>query len=424
MAARGGVKALLRMERRRVAKYYPPTPGVVISSGKGCELYSVDGDRYLDMLAGFGSVAFGHGHTPLVEVATRQAATLALSSRSICNDQLPITSELICSLLRYDQWLPASSGVEACEAAVKLARRWAYRAKGVAPDQARVLLLEGCFWGRSITACGGSSDPRRHADFGPVTPGFDIVAYDDPEAVERYLRETPECAAVMVEPVQGEGGTRVPRDGYLGALRESTTRHGALLIADEVQSGLGRTGHLMAYEHDLGLVELPESSQPDLVCVGKALGGGITPVSGVLGNRAVMRHLDFGEHGSTFGGNPLSMSIAAKALLEMVRLDLPARAAERGAQFRRGLRDVAARHRGVDDDEVPFTVRGRGLMNAVVPAPERCDPKMLCDALRVHGVLTRVGTGGVLRLTPPLTITEAEVDDAIERFDRAIKTVV
>lgn len=406
---------LWRMSQRRVAAYYAAPKEVVIQRGKGVFLWDMDGSRYFDMLAGFGSVSLGHAHPGMVEAITEQAGRLAMTSRSILNDVLPQTAEVVCSLLGYDQFLPSSSGVEACETAVKLARRWGYRCKGVEQNRARILLLRGCFWGRSVTACGGSSDPLRSHQFGPTTPGFDLVPYDDPSAVERYLVSTPDCVAVMVEPIQGEGGTVVPRDGYLARLRDLTLRHDALLICDEVQTGLGRTGKLMGYHHDIP----HHDAKPDIVVLGKALSAGYSPVSGVVADDRVMGLLGLGEHGSTFGGSPLGMAVARRALGLMLEEGVVANAEQVGAQMRarlKGIADEDARRRGAP----PFHVRGRGLMNAVAVDPGILDPEQFCERLRVRGILTRVGGGGVIRFTPPLIISPNEAEEACERVEAAV----
>lgn len=414
---------LLRMARRRLAKYYEAASGVCIDRGEGVFLYDMDGSRYFDMLAGFGSVSLGHCHEEMVDTVHKQAGRLAMTSRSIENSVLPQTAELVCGLTGYDKFLPSSSGVEACESAVKLARRWGYRVKGIPIDQARIAVFRNCFWGRSVTACGASSDPKRSLDFGPTTPGFDVLDYGDVAAVDAYLEATPECCAVMVEPVQGEGGTIVPQDGYLAGLWQSTRRHGALLITDEVQTGFGRCGTLMGHHHDL-----PEAAaaaaggsgagiavkKPDILVLGKALSAGYSPVSAALADDHIMNQLGLGEHGSTYGGNPHSMAVAQRAVQLLFEHDAIANAARVGAQMRASLINMARDHGD------PFTVRGRGLMNAVEVNPARLDAKHFCDALRRQGILTRVGTGGVLRFTPPLVITPKEVCEACERIREAL----
>lgn len=406
---------LWRMSQRRVAAYYAAPREVVIRRGEGVFLWDVGGSRYFDMLAGFGSVSLGHAHPGMVEAITEQAGRLAMTSRAVLNDVLPETAEVVCSLLGYDQFLPSSSGVEACETAVKLARRWGYRCKGVEADRARILLLRNCFWGRSVTACGGSSDPLRSLDFGPVTPGFDLVDYDDASAVAGYLEATPDCVAVMVEPIQGEGGTVVPRDGYLAKLRELTLRHDALLVCDEVQTGLGRTGRLMGHHHDLTI-----ASKPDILVLGKALSAGYSPVSGVVADERVMGLLSVGEHGSTFGGNPLGMAVARRALQLMLEQGVVANAERVGAQMRESLREIAEEEGRRRQTPPPFRVRGRGLMNAVEVDPRCLDPEGFCDKLRGRGILTRVGSGGVIRFTPPLVIRPHEAEEACERVEAAL----
>ena len=291
--------------------YYPPIP-IVIERGSRVHLWDTDGNKYYDMLAGFAAVSVGHCHPKVTEAIVKQANKISLTSRSLLNAVLPETAEAICKFTGYDKFLACSSGVEACEAAVKVARRWGYVVKGVPDGQANILKMNGVFWGRSITASGANSDPLRSRLFGPFTPGFSLVDYNNVDAIEQHLKTTPNCVAVMLEPIQGEGGMVVPDDGYLAKVRALCDKYNVLMVCDEVQSGMGRTGKALCSQWDLeGL-----NTKPDITTLGKGISGGVSPVSGIVADDKVMGVIGFGDHGSTFGGNPFSMAIA-KAVLDI-----------------------------------------------------------------------------------------------------------
>ena len=418
-------KAALRMmARRRVPRYYDHPRDIVISRGQGVHLYDMDGKPFFDLLAGFGACSLGHSHPEMVRVLSDQASKVALTSRAVLNDVLPQTAEFIASLLGYDKFLPSSSGVEACETAVKLARRYGYVKRGIPHDEARVLLMDNCFWGRSITACSGNDE--RSYRFGPQTPNFDRVPYDDMEAVRSYLEKTPYCVAVMLEPIQGEAGTIVPGDGFVAAVKNVCSQYGVLLVCDEVQSGLGRTGHLMGYHHDLPEAgNLIKDTKPDIVTLGKALSAGYYASSGCLANNDIMDLLNVGEHGSTFGGNPLAMRCSQRAVQLLFEHDCIDNARRTGEIMRNNLRHIANDFAAGETAAPPFIVRGRGQMNAIEVNTELCDPQFLCASMLKHGLLTRVSGRykNTLRLTPPLIISEAEVEEVSERLRDAMLDV-
>jgi ornithine--oxo-acid transaminase len=288
-------------DKKYVCENYSPLP-VVAERGERIYLYDVEGKRYMDFLAGYSSTNQGHCHPKIVAALVDQASKLTQTSRAFHNTQMGAFSQQLCDLLGYEKFLPSSTGVEACESACKLARRWGYVVKGVEHDKASIVMANGCFWGRSITASGGCDDPSRYDNFGPFTPGFPLVDFNDLPALEAYFKSDPNTCAVMLEPIQGEGGVIIPDEGYLKGVRALCDKYNVLLITDEVQTGLGRTGKLMGYDWD--------GIKPDIVTLGKAISGGVTPVSGIVSQAAVMDTIKPGDHGSTYGGNPLGMAVA------------------------------------------------------------------------------------------------------------------
>ncbi|MEV7127235.1 ornithine--oxo-acid transaminase [Streptomyces sp. NPDC093260] len=385
---------LIRAEEPVLAHNYHPLP-VVVAHAEGAWVEDVEGRRYLDMLAGYSALNFGHRHPALIEAAHRQLDRLTLTSRAFHNDKLAGFAERLARLTGQDMVLPMNTGAEAVESGIKVARKWAYEVKGVPADRATIVVAADNFHGRTTTIVSFSTDETARSGFGPFTPGFRIVPYNDLAALEAAIDGT--TAAVLIEPVQGEAGVIVPEDGYLTGVRELTRRAGCLFVADEIQSGLGRTGRTLAVEH--------ENVVPDVVLLGKALGGGIVPVSAVVGSREVLGVLRPGEHGSTFGGNPLAAAVGT-AVVELLETgEFQRRAAELGAVLREGLTDLVGR--GV----VGF--RARGLWAGVDVDPAIGTGREISERLMREGVLAKDTHGSTIRLAPPLTITETELRSAL-----------
>ncbi|MDT0347756.1 ornithine--oxo-acid transaminase [Streptomyces litchfieldiae] len=388
---------LIRAESSVLAHNYHPLP-VVVSRAEGVWVTDVEGRRYLDMLAGYSALNFGHRHPALIDAARRQLDELTLTSRAFHNDRLAGFAEDLAALTGLDVTLPMNTGAEAVESGIKVARKWAYDVKGVPRDRATIVVAAENFHGRTTTIVGFSSDPVARDGFGPFTPGFRVVPYNDIPALEAAVDET--TAAVLIEPIQGEAGVIIPDDGYLTAVRELTRRADALFIADEIQSGLGRTGTTLAVEH--------ESVLPDMLLLGKALGGGIVPVSAVVARREVLGVLGPGEHGSTFGGNPLAAAVGS-AVIGLLRTgEYQRRAAELGELLNARLTALAGH--GVVGH------RCRGLWAGVDVDPSIGTGRQVSERLMAEGVLVKDTHGSTIRLAPPLTITEAELDWALDRL--------
>lgn len=393
----------IALVERYSARNYHPLP-VVIASGEGAWVTDVEGRRYLDMLAAYSALNFGHQHPDLVKAARDQLERLTLTSRAFHNDQIGPFLRDLCELADKDLALPMNTGAEAVETAIKAARKWGYRVKGVPDGRAKILVASGNFHGRTTTIISFSDDPVSRADFGPYTPGFVTVPYGDAEALESAFDD--EVAAFLVEPIQGEAGVIVPPEGYLRRARELCTERGALLIADEIQSGLGRTGTTFACEHE-GVV-------PDVYVLGKALGGGIVPISAVVANEEVLGLFRPGEHGSTFGGNPLACAIGRK-VIELLRTgEYQRRSAELGAWLIERLRAA--------DIPTVREVRGRGLWVGIELAPEAGAARAACERLLAEGVLAKDTHETTIRLAPPLVITEDELEWALERIIPVLET--
>ncbi|MGR3874179.1 ornithine--oxo-acid transaminase [Streptomyces graminifolii] len=385
---------LIRAEEPVLAHNYHPLP-VVVARAEGAWVEDVEGRRYLDMLAGYSALNFGHRHPALIEAAHRQLDQLTLTSRAFHNDKLAQFAERLAELTGLDMVLPMNTGAEAVESGIKVARKWAYDVKGVPADQATIVVAAENFHGRTTTIVSFSTDETARAGFGPFTPGFRIVPYNDLAALEAAVDET--TAAVLIEPIQGEAGVIIPDAGYLAGVRELTTRKGCLFIADEIQSGLGRTGRTLAVEHE-GVV-------PDVLLLGKALGGGIVPVSAVVARREVLSVLKPGEHGSTFGGNPLAAAVGS-AVVELLETgEFQRRAAELGLVLRDGLTEL------VGQGVVGF--RARGLWAGVDVDPAIGTGREISERLMREGVLAKDTHGSTIRLAPPLTIREDELRSAI-----------
>lgn len=394
-----------KMENQYGVHNYHPLP-VVLSRGQGVFVWDVDGNRYLDFLSAYSAVNQGHAHPQIVKALSEQAAKLSLTSRAFHNDQLGPYEQYMCQLFGFDRLLPMNTGVEASESAVKLARKWGYEVKAVPENKARVVFAEGNFWGRSIAAISSSTDANSRNNFGPFVPGFDIIPYNNLEELEKVcsLKDT---VAFMVEPIQGEAGVIMPDKGYLTGVRDICTRHNVLFIADEVQTGLGRTGLMTCCEH--------ENVKPDLLVLGKALGGGVYPVSAVLGRDDVMSTLKPGQHGSTFGGNPLACAVAMAAVNVILEEDLCNNALQMGALFREELGKIKS--------PLIKNIRGKGLLNAIEINPYGNDRTAwdVCLNFLKKGLLAKQTHKNIIRFAPPLIINEEQIMHACRIIDNAIK---
>ena len=388
---------LIALEDRYGAHNYHPLD-VVITKGEGAWVWDVEGNRYLDCLAAYSAVNQGHCHPRIVKALTDQASTLALTSRAFRNDQLGRYYERICSLTGFQRILPMNTGAEAVETAIKASRKWAYTVKGVPADAAEIIVFADNFHGRTTTIVGFSTDEQSRSGFGPFTPGFTVVPYGDAEAVSASMN--PNVAAVLVEPIQGEAGIIIPPDGFLRHLRELTTEHNALVVADEIQSGLGRTGKMFCFEH--------EGIRPDIVIVGKALSGGMYPVSAILADDEVMSVFHPGDHGSTYGGNPLAAAVALESLAVLVDEELIQNSARLGEILMDGLLAIESPH--------IKTLRGRGLWVGIELHEEAGGARRFCEELQQRGLLCKETHEHVIRIAPPLVITEAEVEWALEHI--------
>ena len=394
----------IALETKYGANNYHPLD-VVIARGEGCWVWDVEGRKYLDFLAAYSAVNQGHCHPEIVNAAIGQARQVTLTSRAFRNDQLGPFYQEICELSGFDRFLPMNTGAEAVETALKTARKWAYKVKGVPDGKAEILAFANNFHGRTITIVSFSTEELYRSGFGPFTPGFRVLPYGDAEAVAQAMH--PNVAAVLVEPIQGEAGIVVPPAGYLKRLREITQTHNCLLIADEIQSGLGRTGKLFAYEH--------EGVRPDIVIVGKALSGGFYPVSGILADDPVMGVFQPGEHGSTYGGNPMGAAVGRAALRALVEERMVENSAEMGEYFMGRLRRIESKH--------VKEVRGVGLWIGIELHREAGGARRFCEALQHEGLLCKETHDHVIRIAPPLTIKKEEIDWAMDRLERVLTTL-
>jgi len=392
----------IALEERYCAHTYLPLD-VVLTRGEGVWVEDVEGKRYMDFLAAYSAVNQGHCHPRLVKVMVEQASRLTITSRAFRNDQLSMFAKELCELTGYEMMLPMNSGSEAVETAVKAARKWGYEVKGVPDDRAHILACQGNFHGRTTTIISFSPQEGYRDGFGPFTPGFELIPYGSAAALEAAI--TPRTVAFLVEPIQGEGGVVIPPDGYLKQAREICDRHNVLLVTDEIQSGLGRSGKLFAAEH--------EGIRADMVTVGKALSGGMVPVSAVLADREILGLFQPGDHGSTYGGNPLACAVAREALKVLIEEGLIERAAELGDYLMARLRDIKSPH--------IKQLRGKGLWIGIVLKPEAGGARRFCEALMARGLLCKETHWNVIRLAPPLTITQAEIDWAVERLNEVLQ---
>ncbi|MEM8960006.1 MAG: ornithine--oxo-acid transaminase [Acidobacteriota bacterium] len=391
----------IALEEHYGAHNYHPLD-VVIDRGEGVWVWDVDGKKYLDMLAAYSAVNQGHCHPAIVKALLDQAPRLTLTSRAFRNDKLPLFYKQLCDLTGFQRVLPMNTGAEAVETAIKAARKWAYEKKGVANNQAEILVFDQNFHGRTTTIVGFSSDEEYKHGFGPFAPGFRILPYGDIDAVAKAIHAN--TAAVLIEPIQGEGGIIIPPDGYLKQLRELTTEHRVLLMVDEIQSGLGRTGRLFAYEH--------EDIRPDVVIIGKALSGGAYPVSAMLADDTVMDVFSPGTHGSTYGGNPVAATVASAALDILVNEKLIERSDELGTYATERLQAL--------DSPYIHEVRGRGLWIAVELKHELGGARRFCEELERRGVLCKETHEHVIRIAPPLVIERAELDWGLEQIEAVL----
>ncbi len=397
-------KALMELESKHGAHNYHPIP-VVISRGEGVHVWDVEGKQYLDFLSAYSAVNQGHCHPRILKTMTEQASKLTLTSRAFYNDILGPYAKYITEYFGYDKVLPMNTGVEGGETAVKICRKWAYEKKGVPENEAQILFAKGNFWGRTVAAVSTSDDPDCFTGFGPYTPGFPTIPYNDLEALERAL-ENPNVAGFMVEPIQGEAGVVVPDEGYLKKAHELCKAKNVLLICDEVQTGLGRTGKMLASDH--------EGVKPDMLILGKALSGGFLPVSAVLTDDPIMEVIKPGEHGSTYGGNPLACAVAMTALQVLKDEKLTENAAAMGEIFRAEL--------GKLDYDWVKTVRGKGLLNAVVIDPaHKKSAWEICIALKDAGLLAKPTHDHIIRFAPPLVINEEQLRAGLDIISSVFK---
>ncbi|MCZ7650892.1 MAG: ornithine--oxo-acid transaminase [Thermoanaerobaculia bacterium] len=395
----------IALEDRYGAHNYHPLD-VVVQRAEGIWVWDVEGRRYMDFLAAYSAVNQGHCHPRILEALVEQSRRVALTSRAFRNDQLGAFYKEICELTGYGKFLPMNTGAEAVETAIKAARKWAYEVKGVPEPEAEILVFHNNFHGRTTTIVGFSSEDQYRQGFGPFTPGFRLLPFGDVEAVRAAMH--PKVAAILVEPIQGEGGIIVPPEGYLRALREIATAHRALLLADEIQAGLGRTGKMFAFEH--------EGIRPDVVIVGKALSGGLYPVSGILADDEVMGVFRPGDHGSTYGGNPVAAAVARTALRVLVEEGMVENSARLGAYFLGRLRALASPH--------VKEVRGRGLWIGIELHPEAGGARRFCERLQQLGLLCKETHTHTIRIAPPLTIRQEEIDWAMERLSEVLTAPV
>lgn len=389
------------LEARYCASNYHPLP-VVLTRAEGACVWDESGKKYVDMMSAYSAVSHGHGHERLVKLVQQQVERLSVVSRAYYTDKLGPFLERACTLTGQDMALPMNTGAEAVETAIKAARKWAYTAKGVETDKAEIIACTGNFHGRTIAIVGMSSEPQYQYGFGPFSPGFRLVEYGNIGALEAAINDN--TAAFLVEPIQGEGGIVVPPDGYLKAAEQLCRKQNVLLIADEIQTGLGRTGKLLAVEH--------EDVHPDGLILGKALGGGILPVSLFLARRDVMNVFTPGDHGSTFGGNPLAATVGLEALNILIEEDLPTRSAELGDYLLAALRKI--------DSPLIRDVRGRGLFIGIEIDPAFCSARAVCEALMERGLLSKETHTTVVRLAPPLIICKDEIDWAVTQIRKVI----
>ena len=394
------------LEDKYGAHNYHPIP-VVLTKGEGVYVWDVDGKRYYDFLSAYSAVNQGHCHPKIIAAMTEQASKLTLTSRAFYNDVLGKYEQFMTELLGYDKLLPMNTGVEGGETAIKLARRWGYEVKGIEKNKAKVIFAEGNFWGRTLAAVSSSNDPSSYNGYGPYMPGFELIPYNDLVALEKAISD-PNVAAFMVEPIQGEAGVVVPHDGYLKGVSELCKKYNVLFIADEVQTGIARTGKMLACDH--------EGVKPDILVLGKALSGGTMPVSAVLASNEIMLTIKPGEHGSTYGGNPLACAVAIAAMQVVIDEKLSENAEHLGEILRTGLKEIKS-------DRVT-AVRGKGLLNAIViKEKDGVDAWQVCIKLKERGLLAKPTHGDIIRFAPPLVINEEQLKECIQIIKETIESL-
>ncbi|MFN3271516.1 MAG: ornithine--oxo-acid transaminase [Cloacibacterium caeni] len=396
------------LEDKHGAHNYHPLP-VVLEKGEGVYVWDVEGKQYFDFLSAYSAVNQGHSHPKIVKALTEQAHKLSLTSRAFYNSNLGEYEKKITSLFGFDKVLPMNSGAEAVETAIKLARKWSYEVKGIKDGYAKIIVCENNFHGRTTTIVSFSNDKDAHNNYGPFTPGFLRIPYNDIEALAKVLQDEAEhIAAFLVEPIQGEAGVYVPDEGYLKNASELCKKHNVLFVADEVQTGIARTGKLIACHH--------ENVQPDILILGKALSGGMYPVSAVLANNEIMKVIHPGQHGSTFGGNPLACAVAVAALDVVEEEKLSERAEELGKFFRAEIQKIIAK------TDLIYQVRGKGLLNAILvnDTPESPTAWNLCMQFAENGLLAKPTHGNIIRLAPPLVITKEQLLECVAIIEKVI----
>ena len=398
-------KYYIDLESKYGAHNYHPLP-VVLSKGKGVFVWDVEGNKYFDFLSAYSAVNQGHCHPKIISALKDQANTLTLTSRAFYNNTLGEYEKFITNFFGYDKLLPMNTGVEGGETANKLARKWGYEKKNIPKNKARIIFAKGNFWGRTLAAISSSDDPTSYEGFGPYMPGYDLIPYNDLDALEQELKD-PNVAAFMVEPIQGEAGVVVPDDGYLSGVRDLCNKYNVLFIADEVQTGIARTGKMLATDY--------ENARPDILILGKALSGGVFPVSAVLADDSIMMCIKPGEHGSTYGGNPLANKVVMSALEVVKDENLCENAYKLGKILRDELRKI--------ETDMITTVRGKGLLNAIVIKPKNGNEAWdVCLKLRDNGLLAKPTHGDIIRFAPPLVINENQLYECVEIIKKTIKS--
>lgn len=398
-------REILKREDEVICHNYSSLPAV-LTKGQGVYVWDVDGNRYFDYLSGYSSVNQGHCHPKIIKALVDQVSILHHTSRAFHSDLLCEYAEFITKLFGYESMLPMNTGVEAAESSIKLARKWGYKVKKVPKNEAKIIFCEDNFWGRSIAAVSSSTDPTAYENYGPFVPGFINIPYNNIERLEQELKD-PNVVAFMAEPIQGEAGVVVPDEGYLTKVRELCTKNNVLFIADEIQSGLGRTGMRLAVDH--------EKVRPDILVLGKALSGGVYPISAVLADKRIMDVIEPGTHGSTYGGNPLAAKVAIAALTVLEEEKLAENADKMGKILKKGLNEL--------DKDIVIGNRGKGLLNAIIINNERIDAFDLCLKLKNNGLLSKPTHDNILRLAPPLVINESQIYESLDIINKTLKQI-
>lgn len=395
---------VLEMSDKYGAHNYHPLP-IVISKAEGIWVEDPEGNRYIDMLSAYSALNHGHRHPKIIDALKAQADKVTLTSRAFENEQLGPWLKELCALTGYEKALPMNSGAEAVETAVKTARKWGYKVKGVEADKAEIIVCSDNFHGRTVTICAMSTEEQYRDGFGPFTPGFVIIKYGDAAALQKAISKN--TVAFIVEPIQGEAGIVMPKEGFLKEAAEICKKNNVLFICDEIQTGFGRTGKLFCWEH--------ENARPDMVIMGKALGGGVMPISAVASSKEILGVFNPGDHGSTFGGNPLACAVSRAALKTLVDENLVEKSAELGAYFLKQLKNIKCTH--------IKEIRGRGLFIGLELHPEAQGARRFCEALMKKGLLCKETHANVIRFAPPLIITKKELDSAIEKISEVLTTL-